>query len=67
MKKLEIIIASAPDREKIVAEIWYDNRMITELNQETESLKLEFYVNGSPVQIDYDIFLDALIEAKKAL
>lgn len=68
MKKLEVIIASMPDREKVVAEIWDGEKMIAEVNQEPGYLALELYANGSLfVQVDYELFLEALIEAKASL
>ena len=68
MKKLEVLIASIPDREKVVAEIWNGERMIAEVNQEPGYLALELYTNGNLfVQVDYELFLEALIEAKARL
>ena len=64
---MEIIIASAPDREKLVVEIWDDNKMIAEINQEAERLELEVYAEGNSVQVDYDFFLKALVEARVRL
>jgi len=67
MKKLEIILASMPDREKEVAEIWDGKQMIAEVNQENSDLDLEIYINGFALKVNYDIFLSALIEAKEKL
>jgi hypothetical protein len=41
MRKFEIEIVSVSDRNKLVAEIWYEKKLITEINQETESLEKE--------------------------
>ena len=69
MKNYEILITSPPDRENLVAEIWHDNIMIAELNQEDkDNLKLEIYSNKeTPISLDYLDFLDALQVAKEKL
>lgn len=67
MKKLTIEITSPPDREELVAEIWDKDQMIAELNQESENLELEVYSSENSVQLDYESFLNALIEAKEKL
>ena len=67
MKKLTVEITSPPDREELVAEIWDENQMIAEINQESKILKLEFYTNEKLIKVDYDSFLMALIEAKEKL
>ena len=43
MEHFRIIIASLPDRERVVAEIWYDNIQWIEISQETDQLIIEFY------------------------
>ena len=65
----EIIIASVPDREKLVAEIWANNQMIAEISQEQEELEVEIYCNQrkQPVKLNYDAFLEILSEAKVKL
>ncbi|MGB3464930.1 MAG: hypothetical protein WBA74_06665 [Cyclobacteriaceae bacterium] len=67
MKKLTIEITSPPDRDELVAEIWDNDQMIAELNQESENLKLEVYCSENSIQLDYESFLSALIEAKEKL
>jgi len=64
---MELLIASAPDREKLVAEIWDDNKMIAEINQETSELRIEIYSSEGAVQVNYETFLNALIRAKAKL
>lgn len=39
----EILITSPPDREKLVAEIWFEKNLIAEVNQENEILEIEIY------------------------
>ena len=36
MSKFNIELSSVPDRENLVAEIWYENKMVAEVNKETE-------------------------------
>ncbi len=67
MKKLTIEITSPPDRDELVAEIWDNDQMIAELNQESENLELEVYCSENSIQLDYESFLSALIEAKEKL
>jgi hypothetical protein len=44
---MTITIASVPDREKLVAELWYDQELWGEISQETGELLLEVYLNPS--------------------
>jgi N-acetyl-beta-hexosaminidase len=63
MKQFLIEIASLPDREHVVAEIWFDNQMIAEVSQDTGELVVEFYSNEN-LSFDYDRFCEVLEEAK---
>jgi hypothetical protein len=40
---MTITIASVPDREKLVAELWYDQELWGEISQDTGELILEIY------------------------
>jgi hypothetical protein len=64
-----ICISSPPDREKLVAEILFGDVQWAELNQEHDSLQVEFYPrpDGEPWRIDYKDALKALDEAKRRL
>ena len=42
MSKFNIELSSVPDRENLVAEIWYENKMVAEVNKETEKFVIEF-------------------------
>ena len=48
--KMRVTIASPPDREKLVAEVLYEDEQWAEINQESGALKLEIYPrrNGQP-------------------
>lgn len=67
--KYKIEITSVPDREKMVAEIWDNDQLIAEINQEHGKLKVEFYldIHNRPLSLDYNALLNALEEGKKNL
>lgn len=67
--KYTIDVASSPDREKLVAEIWHGDQLIAEINQEKKTLELEIYVpdNRQSLVLDYDAFIEALTTGKKKL
>ncbi len=67
--KHRICISSPPDREKLVAEIFFGDTQWAEINQERETFEVEFYPrpDGEPWRIDYQDALSALNEAKRSL
>lgn len=68
MKNLTIEITSPPDRENLVAEIWFGNQMIAEINQENENLGLEIFADeNGKLELGYDAFYEALKKAKERL
>ena len=68
MKNLTIEIASPPDRENLVAEIWLEDQMIAEINQENNNLELEIFIKEKgKLKLNYDDFLETLEKAKKKL
>lgn len=64
-----ICISSPPDRQKLVAEIFFDNYQWAELNQEDGTLQLEFYPLpiGELWQLSWDETVSALEQAKQRL
>ncbi|QTA87440.1 hypothetical protein [Desulfonema magnum] len=44
-EKMTITLASVPDREGLVAELWYDNEQWGEIFQEQNELRLALYPN----------------------
>lgn len=60
------VITSPPDREKLVVELWFQDELIAEVNQEKEMLEVEIYPNSVNVYV-LDDLLTALNEAKKKL
>jgi hypothetical protein len=65
----EIGIASPPDRETLVAEIFFGNVQWAEINQEHGFLEVEFYArpDGEPWRLDYQEVVAALDQAQKRL
>mgnify|MGYP003585637291 CR=1 FL=1 len=66
MSQFKIEISSVPDKEKLVAEIWYNDIMIAEINQETKELLIEFFV-AENISFPLDDFLKILEIAKSKL
>ena len=66
MNKFNIVLSSVPDRENLVAEIWYNEILIAEINQETENLKIELYFSKK-IELDLDAFLVAVENAKEKI
>jgi hypothetical protein len=65
----EILITSPPDRKQTVAEIWFDNVQLAELNDETGHPVLEVYPrpDGGPWILDFDELIDLLQRARTRL
>ena len=57
MSKFNIELSSVPDRENLVAEIWYEKKMIAEVNKETEKFVIEFCLDEK-----ISFMLDAVLE-----
>lgn len=66
MNKFKIEIASVPDRENLVTEIWHDEILVAEINQESEKLEIEFYLNEKTA-FELDDFLETLKIAKSKM
>jgi hypothetical protein len=68
-KEMRICISSPPDRENLVAEIFFGNEQWAELSQEHEIPTLEFYPRPGKEfwQLTFDEVIFALNEAKKQL
>lgn len=60
MRNFEIVIASLPDREKVVAEIYCDNIQWAEISQETGDLIVQFYTH--PLKKYWEFSLEKAIE-----
>lgn len=66
MSKFTIEISSVPDRENLVAEIWCNEILVAEINQETEELDIEFYLTEKIV-FELDDFIETLLTAKRQI
>ncbi len=66
MEKFEILISSPPDRNKLVAEIWFENRHIAEINHENDYLEIEIYPSKM-VKVCFEDFVKVLKIAKEKL
>jgi hypothetical protein len=62
-------IASPPDREKLVAEIFYDSEQWAEIHQEARHLTLQIYPrrDGHPWEFSLDAAVGMLQRASKRL
>jgi len=67
--KTEIVIATVPDRDEAVAEIWSENSLFAELRHENGSYIFEIYPrqDGNPWIFGYDELLQMLSTAKTKL
>lgn len=66
MNKFIIELSSVPDRENLVAEIWHNEVLIAEINQENEKLEIEFYLTEKKI-FELEGLLEILKAAKKEL
>ncbi len=69
MSKFEIIIASLPHRENLVAEVYFNNMYWVQISQEKEELVILFYPhpNEKCWEFPLDEALSTLELAKKKL
>ena len=66
MSKFNIELSSVPDRENLVAEIWYENKMVAEVNKEIEKFVIEFCLDENK-SFMLDEFLEVLENAKRRI
>ena len=66
MSKFNIELSSVPDRENLVAEIWYEKKMVAEVNKETEKFMIEFCLDEKK-SFMLDEFLEVLENAKRRI
>ena len=66
MSKFNIELSSVPDRENLVAEIWYENKMVAEVNKEIEKFVIEFCLDEKK-SFMLDEFLEVLENAKRRI
>ena len=66
MSKFNIELSSVPDRENLVAEIWYEKKMVAAVNKETEKSVIEFCLDEK-ISFMLDEFLEVLENAKRRI
>jgi len=69
MNYLSVTIASVPDRENVVAELWYQDQLWGELSYENNEFQLEIYPSskGEAWNFNYEKILQSIINAKEKL
>lgn len=69
LKAYRLCVSSPPDREKLVAEIFFGDDQFAELNQEGAELQLEIYSrrDGKPWQVPLGTLEKALADARLRL
>lgn len=69
LSEFQIQVASAPDREKCVVEVWHGDNQVCEVNEEYGQPVVELYPNpaGGPWLLDYEAFSAALGRAVREL
>ena len=67
--KMDFTIGSISDRENLVASLWYDNVLWSEISQETSDLILEIYPypTGKPWTFPFEEAFACLQQAKRKL
>jgi hypothetical protein len=69
-REVEIMLASPPYREKLVAQLWVEDftYALAEIDQDGPRPRIEFYDrgDGKPWQLEYEEVVTALSEAKAA-
>jgi len=62
-------LASPPDRERLVAEVFLNDVQVAEINQESGDLSVEIYPrpDGKPWSMPYEDLLKCLESAKSRL
>ena len=65
---IEIVVASLPDRDRLVAELWWEDQRLAEINQE-HGLSVELYPrqDGRPWRIPLTLLESGLTDARAKL
>jgi len=69
MGKISIFLASPPNRELLVAQLFDGDHQLGELNEDAGSMMLEIFPHSSskPWEFEVDELIEALQEAKRRL
>lgn len=62
-----IEVASLPDREELVSELWWHNDQVAELTREEHWILRIFDAPGASWEFDLDSLIQALAEMKSVL
>jgi hypothetical protein len=67
--KYRTCVASAPDRDELVAEVWVEDNLLAEIRRFGKGTMIELYSNpaGGPWSLECDSLFNALAEAKVKL
>ena len=60
MENFEITVNSLPDRDNLIAEIYYKQFQFAEISQETTELKIQFYPH--PQEKYWEFSIDEIIQ-----
>lgn len=66
--RFEVELTSVPDRDDLVAEVWFGEHLFAELRHEPDGVKAQFY--AAPAgrwDVPYDELASALDEARERL
>lgn len=68
-KSLEVVLASVPDREDLVAELWFGNSQLGEVRIDGDRLVVDIFANpnASVWTLEYSDLIDLLTAAKHRL
>jgi hypothetical protein len=69
MKRFRICVSSPPDRERLVAEVFFRDEQLADVNQEAGRWSVELYprLSGKPWTLPFDDTVIALRDAKTKL
>ena len=66
LKRVGLQLGFRTDPENLVAEIWYEKKMVAEVNKETEKFVIEFCLDEK-ISFMLDEFLEVLENAKRRI
>ena len=69
MSDFEIVVASVPDRDELIAELYYKGNQWGEISHETDEMLIQFYPHPSEGYWEFSLkeLLDALEQAKQRM
>jgi hypothetical protein len=63
---MEILIASHPDKENLVAEIWIADVLVAEISEKGSIFEIQLFSDGN-ISLALDEFLEAIDQSKLRL